>query len=60
VEGENKIILTGITPEPTGTGGTLEFTVNSLSSDNTQLIVTLNGLYPKTGNTTNKYTLIAQ
>ena len=40
VEGENKIILTGITPEPTGTGGTLEFTVNSLSSDNTQLIVT--------------------
>jgi hypothetical protein len=60
VTGENKITITGITPEPTGTGGTLEFTVNSLSADNTELIVTLNGLYPKTGNTTNKYTLIAQ
>jgi hypothetical protein len=60
VEGENKIVISGIKPEPTGTGGTLEFIVNSLSADNTELIVTLNGLYPKTGNTTNKYTLRAQ
>lgn len=60
VDGENKIIISGITPEPTGTGGKLEYTVNSLSEDNSELILTLNGLYPKTGNTTNKYTLIVQ
>ncbi len=60
VEGDSKIIISGITPEPTGTGGVLEFDIVSLAEDNSELVVKLSTAYPKTGNTTNEYTLIAQ
>ncbi|WP_341224618.1 hypothetical protein [uncultured Arcticibacterium sp.] len=60
VDGETKLTISGLTPEPTGTGGTLVFTINSLPDDASELEITLNGAYPKTGNTTNKYTLIPQ
>ncbi len=57
---DNKITISGIKPEPTGTGGVLEYTISSISESNAELILSLNGAYPKTGNTTNEYTLIAQ
>ena len=60
VQGDSKIVISGISPEPTGTNGVLEFNINSLSEDNTELVLQLSTLYPKTGNTTNVYTLISQ
>ncbi|MGR3809982.1 hypothetical protein [Jiulongibacter sp. NS-SX5] len=60
VQGDSKIVISGITPEPTGTNGVLEFSISSLSDDNTELVISLDTPYPKTGNTTNEYTLIAQ
>ena len=60
VQGDSKIVISGITPEPTGTGGVLEFDIVSLAEDNSELVVKLSTAYPKTGNTTNEYTLIAQ
>lgn len=60
IQGESTITVSGLTPEPTGTGGTLVYTINSSPEDGSELIVTLNEPYAKTGNTTNKYTLIPQ
>ncbi len=57
---DDKITISGITPEPTGTGGVLEYTITSIGEDNVELVLTLNGAYAKTGNTTNEYTLRAQ
>lgn len=60
IQGESTITVSGLTPEPTGTGGTLVYTINSSPEDGSELIVTLNEPYAKTGNTINKYTLIPQ
>ena len=60
LNGESSITISGISPEPTGIGGTLEYSINSLSETSDELIITLSRLYPKTGNTTNKYTLLPQ
>jgi hypothetical protein len=60
IEGNKKIIISDITPEPTGSGGKLEYTINSISEDNVELVLKLEGAYPKTGNTNNEYTLIAR
>lgn len=60
VQNDNKIVISGITPEPTGTGGVLEYSILSISDDNVDLVLKLDTAYPKTGNTTNEYTLIAQ
>ncbi|WP_304235515.1 hypothetical protein [Jiulongibacter sediminis] len=60
VQGDSKIVISGISPEPTGTNGVLEFNINSITEDNTELVVQLSTPYPKTGNTTNEYTLISQ
>jgi hypothetical protein len=49
--------IKGLTPQPTGTGGNLDFTITSLSDEGTDLILTSTTPYPKTGNTTNTYTL---
>ncbi|UBM58827.1 hypothetical protein LAG90_18690 [Marinilongibacter aquaticus] len=55
---ESKIVISGLSPEPTGTGGVLQYTVNSFSDD--EMVITLSTAYPKTGNTTNEYTLVPQ
>ncbi|AWW00813.1 hypothetical protein DJ013_05265 [Arcticibacterium luteifluviistationis] len=60
IQGESTLTVSGLTPEPTGSGGTLVYTINSIPEDGSELVVTLNNLDPKTGNTTNKYTLFQQ
>lgn len=53
------LTITGLTPQPTGTGGNLSFTITSLSDTGTDLVLTANQTYPKTGNTTNIYSLVS-
>ncbi|ARK10211.1 hypothetical protein [Fibrivirga algicola] len=55
VVGDNQIVLSGLTPQPSGTNGTITFTITNLA-DGT---VTLTRTTPdqKTGNTTNVYNL---
>jgi hypothetical protein len=55
LEGDTKLILRGLTPEPTGTGGVIEFTINSL--EDAKLVLTRLKGSPKTGGTINEYTL---
>lgn len=51
--------IKGLTPQPTGTGGSLDFTITTLSDDGKSLVLTATTPYPKTGNTTNTYTLVS-
>lgn len=51
------LTLTGLSPQPTGTDGTLVYTISSFENDELKLI--LNGNYTKTGGTTNTYTLVS-
>ncbi|GAA4468222.1 hypothetical protein GCM10023189_53160 [Nibrella saemangeumensis] len=55
VQGENKLILKNLTPQPTGTNGTIEFTIDSISD--TELKLTRTTASQKTGGTMNVYTL---
>lgn len=55
LEGETTLVLSGLTPAPTGSGGSLKFTITSIND--TQLVLTRLTASPKTGNTTNEYTL---
>ncbi|NBA84377.1 hypothetical protein GVN16_01305 [Emticicia sp. CRIBPO] len=57
LQGETKLLITGLNPQPTGTGGNLNFTITSIGD--AELILTADQAYPKTGNTTNTYTLIS-
>lgn len=50
-----KLVLSNLTPSPSGTNGTIEFTINSASG--TELVLTRLANSTKTGGTTNKYTL---
>jgi hypothetical protein len=52
---DNRLILNALTPQPSGTGGTIEFTIDALSDSELKLTRTTPSV--KTGNTTNKYTL---
>ena len=56
--GDTKLILKNLSPAPTGTGGTIEFTIDSISDS--QLILTRTTPSQKTGGTTNTYTLAVQ
>lgn len=51
------LTLSGLSPEPTGTDGTLVYTISSFEGD--ELKLSLNGNYTKTGGTTNTYTLVS-
>lgn len=55
VPADDRLVLTNLTPSPTGTNGTIEFRISNLSDNS----VTLTRTTPsqKTGNTTNVYTL---
>jgi hypothetical protein len=55
LEGDTKLILKNLTPPPTGSGGTMEFTINSL--DDAKVVLTRLKASPKTGGTINEYTL---
>ncbi|WP_266362743.1 hypothetical protein [Tellurirhabdus rosea] len=52
---DSKLTLKSLTPQPTGTNGTIEFTINSASEN--ELIITRTTASQKTGNSVNKYTL---
>ncbi|WP_337042857.1 hypothetical protein [Emticicia sp. 17c] len=58
VVGDTKLVLKNLSPVPTGTGGTIEFTIDSIND--TQLILTRTSASQKTGNTINTYTLVTQ
>lgn len=52
---DTQLTLTGLTPQPTGTNGTITFTIGPLTD--TQLVLTRTSASQKTGNSINKYTL---
>lgn len=52
---DTRLVLTGLLPIPTGTGGLIEFTIGPLTD--TQLELTRLTVSDKTGGTINKYTL---
>ncbi|SOE23436.1 hypothetical protein SAMN06298216_3825 [Spirosomataceae bacterium TFI 002] len=51
------LTLSGLNPQPTGTDGTLVYTISSFEGE--ELKLTLNGNYTKTGGTSNTYTLVS-
>ncbi|PSL29407.1 hypothetical protein CLV60_105249 [Dyadobacter jiangsuensis] len=55
LEGDTKLVLTNLTPQPTGSGGKLEFTISGL--EDSRVILTRLSASPKTGGTINEYTL---
>lgn len=55
VPSDNRLVLTDLTPSPTGANGTIEFTINSIDDNN--LSLTRTTASQKTGNTSNDYTL---
>ncbi len=56
--GDTKLVLKNLTPIPTGTGGTIEFTINSVTD--TALDITRTTTSQKTGGTINNYSLVTQ
>ena len=56
---DNTLTLTGLTPEPTNSGGTLTYTINSISDDGKMLQLTATSKNPKTSNTINVFNLKA-
>ncbi len=52
---EKTLTLTGLTPQPTGTNGSISFTIGSLT--NTSLTIVRTSVSLKTGNTINEYSL---
>lgn len=55
----NMLTLSGLSPEPTGSNGTLTFDITNISDDGRQLTLTALKGNPKTGNTRNVYNLVA-
>jgi hypothetical protein len=56
-EAGTTLTLSGLNPQPTGTDGTLVYTITSFEEG--ELKLSLNGNYTKTGGTTNTYTLVS-
>jgi hypothetical protein len=56
VPSDTKLILNNLSPEPTGTTGVLEYTIQSISEDGTEMVIA-GTAYAKTGGTVNTYTL---
>jgi hypothetical protein len=58
ISADNKsLTLSGLTPVPTGSGGTVTFSVVSFTESPAQVVLSRVGQSVKTGNTTNEYTL---
>jgi hypothetical protein len=55
IVGENKLVLSGLTPQPTGSAGTIEFNISNLTETGLTLARTTTS--QKTGGTINTYTL---
>lgn len=52
---DNRLVLTNLTPSPTGANGTIEFTINSIDDNTLSLSRTTTS--QKTGGSTNDYSL---
>ncbi len=55
VPSDTRLVLSNLNPAPTGTNGTIEFTINSIEDNS--LVLTRTTASQKTGNTNNVYTL---
>lgn len=55
LNGDSKLILKNLNPQPTGTNGTIEFDITSF--DDSMMTLTRTTSSVKTGNTINQYTL---
>ncbi|ACT94770.1 hypothetical protein Dfer_3562 [Dyadobacter fermentans DSM 18053] len=55
LEGDTKLVLSNLTPPPTGSGGKIEFTISGL--EDAKVVLTRITASPKTGGTINEYTL---
>ncbi len=55
-----KLTLKGLNPQPTGTSGTIEYTIVSLNNEGTELKLARTTASQKTNNTVNEYTLVSQ
>lgn len=55
IPNNNQLNLVNLTPQPSGTNGTIEFTINSITS--TELVLTRKSASQKTGGLIVKYTL---
>lgn len=53
----NTLTIKSLTPQPTGTSGTIQFTINSASE--TELVLTRTTASQKTGGTINNYALVS-
>ncbi|MFT7481248.1 MAG: hypothetical protein ACI8WW_000178 [Oceanospirillaceae bacterium] len=58
VPSDTRLILNNLSPEPTGTGGSLEYTIQSIAEDGSEMVI-MGTAYAKTGGTTNTYTLMS-
>ena len=58
VIGSKRLLLNGLMPQPSGSNGTLEFTINSITA--TELVLTTATVSQKTGGLTNRYTLTSR
>lgn len=56
VENDNKLTLSALNPQPTGTNGTIEYTF-TINDANNELVLTRSAASQKTGGTVNVYTL---
>ena len=56
LQGDTRLVLKNLTPVPTGTTGTIEFTITPTPTE-TEFIITRTTANQKTGGTINKYTL---
>ena len=55
VPSDTRLVLSNLNPQPTGSNGTVEYTINSIDENNLKLTRTTAS--PKTGGTVNVYTL---
>lgn len=53
---DTRLVLTNLSPEPTGTSGSLEYTIQSITDDGSEMVI-VGTAYAKTGGTINTYTL---
>jgi hypothetical protein len=58
LQGDTRLILKGLNPQPTGSGGTIEFTISSATATNLELSRTTAN--QKTGGTINSYSLVVR
>lgn len=56
---QQNLTLSDLSPQPTGSGGTLSYAITSIDGDGRNLVLTSTKGNPKTGNTVNVYTLVA-